>query len=63
MAENTLWRVKYSGKHLGTVAALDGRGAIAQAAKQFHITPVRQDRISVVELDDRRTRRDDNERN
>lgn len=54
MAENTLWRVNYRGEHLGTVAAPDERGAIAQAAKQFHITPVRRDRISVVELDNRK---------
>ncbi len=53
MAENTLWRVNCSGKHLGTVAAPDERSAIAQAAKQFHITPLRRDRISVFELDDR----------
>jgi hypothetical protein len=35
------------------VEAPDERSAIAEAAKQFSITPARRDRISVVELDDR----------
>jgi hypothetical protein len=48
------WRVDCIGKHLGTVEAPDKSTAIAQAVKQFHITPARRDRISVVELDDRK---------
>ena len=31
MARNTLWRVNYGGKHLGTVAAPDARGALSAA--------------------------------
>jgi hypothetical protein len=54
MAQTTLWRVNYSGKLIGTVAAPDERSAIAQAAKKFHITPARRGRISVIELDDRK---------
>ena len=36
------WRVDYigkGGKHLGTVEAPDEKAAIAEAAKQFNITP------------------------
>ena len=36
------WRVDYIGKelqHLGTVEAADQKAAIAEAAKQFNITP------------------------
>jgi hypothetical protein len=51
------WRVDCTGKHLGTVEAPDESSAIAQAAKQFHITPARRDGISVVELDDRKDTR------
>jgi len=51
------WRVDCIGKHLGTVEAPDESSAIAQAAKQFHITPARRDGISVVELDDRKDTR------
>jgi hypothetical protein len=39
------WRVDYIGKelqHLGTVEAADQKATIAQAAKQFHITPARR---------------------
>jgi hypothetical protein len=44
------WRVDYigkGGKHLGTVEAPDERSAIAEAAKQFHITPARRFKIAV----------------
>jgi len=54
MAQNTLWRVNYSGELIGTVAAPEERSAIAQTAKKFHITPARRNKISVVELDDRK---------
>jgi 1,2-phenylacetyl-CoA epoxidase PaaB subunit len=54
MAQGILWRVNYSGKHIGTVAAPDERSALAEAAKHFNITTARRDRISVVELDDRK---------
>jgi hypothetical protein len=57
MAQNTLWRVNYSGRLIGTVAAPDELSAIAQAAKKFHITPARRNRISVVELGDRKDAR------
>jgi hypothetical protein len=39
------------GKPLGTVEAPDERSAIAQAARQFHITPAPRDRITVYQLD------------
>jgi hypothetical protein len=48
------WRVDCIGKHLGTVEARNESGAIAQAAKQFHITPARRDGISVVKHGDRK---------
>jgi hypothetical protein len=57
MAQNTLWRVNYSGKLIGTVAAADERSAIAQAAKKFHITPARRNRIVVTQLDEHRASR------
>ena len=54
MAQDTLWRINYSGKHIGTVAAPDERDALAEVAKHFKITPARRGRISIVELDDRK---------
>jgi hypothetical protein len=42
------WRVDYIGKelqHLGTVEAADEKAAIAEAAKQFNITPARRFKI------------------
>ena len=33
--------------HLGTVEASDERGAIAEAAKEFHISPARRHKILV----------------
>jgi hypothetical protein len=45
------WRVDYlgkKGKHLGTVEAPDERSAIAEAAKQFNITPARRNKIAVM---------------
>jgi hypothetical protein len=44
------WRVDYigkGGKHLGTVEAPDEKAAIAEAAKQFNITPARRFKIAV----------------
>ena len=44
------WRVDYIGKggrHLGTVEAPDEKAAIAEAAKQFNITPARQFKLVV----------------
>ena len=44
------WRVDYLGKkgsHLGTVEAPDEEAAIAEAAKQFNITPARRNKIAV----------------
>jgi hypothetical protein len=45
------WRVEYLGKesspHLGTVEAADEQSAIEQAARQFHITPARRNKIRV----------------
>jgi hypothetical protein len=51
------WRVDYmgkGGKHLGTVEAADEREAIAEAAKQFNITPARRFKLVVTKIDDRR---------
>jgi hypothetical protein len=42
------WRVDYLGKefqHLGSVEAEDEKAAIAEAAKQFNITPARRFKI------------------
>jgi hypothetical protein len=36
------WLVHYFGKALGAVDAPDKGSAIAEAAKQFHITPARR---------------------
>jgi hypothetical protein len=44
------WRVVYLGKHLGTVEAPDQESAVAQAAKQFHITPARRNKVMVTRL-------------
>jgi hypothetical protein len=44
------WRVDYLGKkgsHLGTVEAPDEKAAMAEAAKQFNITPARRFKIAV----------------
>ena len=46
------WRVDYigkGGKHLGTVEAPDEKAAIAEAAKQFNITPARRFKIAVTQ--------------
>ena len=55
------WRVDYLGKktnylgrettHFGTVEALDEWAAIAEAAKQFNITPARRNKIAVMRID------------
>jgi hypothetical protein len=48
------WRVDFIGKvrsTLGTVEAPDQESAIAEATKQFHITPSRRNRIVVTNLD------------
>jgi hypothetical protein len=48
------WRVDYigkGGKHLGTVEAPDEKAAIAEAAKQFNITPTRRFKIAVTKID------------
>jgi hypothetical protein len=45
------WRVLYNGKHLCTVEALDERSAIAEVAKQFHITPARRYQIMVTKIE------------
>jgi hypothetical protein len=50
------WRVNYIGKvlqTLGTVEAPDENGAIAKAAEEFNITPVRRNKIAVTKLADR----------
>jgi hypothetical protein len=44
------WRVDYLGKALGTIEASDEKSAIAQAAKEFHITPVRRFLIKVTKI-------------
>jgi hypothetical protein len=45
------WRVDYLGNHssshLGSVEAPDERAAVEQAARQFHITPARRNKIRV----------------
>jgi hypothetical protein len=44
------WRVDYVGKkatHLGTVEAPDEKSAIAEAVKQFNITPARRFKVAV----------------
>ena len=62
------WRVDYigkGGKHLGTVEAATEREAIAEAAKQFNITPARQNKIVVVKIGERKAvsdRREFNQR-
>ena len=48
------WRVDYIGKelqHLGTVEAADQKAAIAEAAKQFNITPARRSELVVTRID------------
>jgi hypothetical protein len=48
------WRVDFSGEKLstlGTVETADERAAIAEAAKQFNITPARRHRITVAQID------------
>jgi hypothetical protein len=50
------WRVDYIGKggnHLGTVEAPDERSAIAEAVKQFHITPARRFKIAVTKISEK----------
>jgi hypothetical protein len=47
------WRVSFIGKNLGTVEPQDEHSAIAEAAKQFHITPAGRDRIIVTRLEDK----------
>jgi hypothetical protein len=50
------WRVDYlgkGGKHLGTVEAATEREAIAEAAKQFNITPARRFKIAVTKLSEK----------
>jgi hypothetical protein len=44
------WCVDYLGKALGTVDAADEKSAIAQAAKEFHITPARRFLIRVTKI-------------
>ena len=51
------WRVDHLGKkatHLGTVEAPDERSAIAEAAKQFDITPARRFKIAVAKIEERK---------
>ncbi len=51
------WRVDYLGKkatHLGTVEAADEKSAIAEAAKQFNITPARRFKIAVLKIEERK---------
>jgi hypothetical protein len=51
------WRVDYIGKkgsHLGTVEAADEKSAVAAAAKEFNISPARQNKIAVVKIEDRK---------
>jgi hypothetical protein len=53
------WRVDYigkGGKHLGTVEAPDEKAAIAEAAKEFNITPARRFKTAVTRLDERTTK-------
>jgi hypothetical protein len=42
------WHVRYAGKPLGGVEAPDEKAAIAEAARQFHITPARRVAILVI---------------
>ena len=54
------WRVDYLGKkgqHLGTVEATDERSAIAEAAKEFNISPARQLKIAVAKIEERKGRK------
>jgi hypothetical protein len=54
------WRVDYLGKqtnylgkqttHLGAIEAADEKAAIAEAARQFNITPARRNRIAVMRI-------------
>jgi hypothetical protein len=44
------WSVRYLGKALGTVDAPDKESAIAETAKQFHITPARRFIIRVTKI-------------
>jgi hypothetical protein len=44
------WRVHYFGKAVGTVDAPDKGSVIAEAAKQFHITPARRFIIRVTTI-------------
>jgi hypothetical protein len=46
------WRVDIigkGGKHLGTVEAADEKSAVAEAVRQFHITPARRIKIVVTQ--------------
>jgi hypothetical protein len=48
------WRVDFMGKvrsTLGTVEASEQGSAIAEAAKQFHITPAQRKKIVVTRLE------------
>ena len=50
------WRVDYigkGGKHLRTVEASTEREAIAEAAKQFNITPAARFKIVVTKIEDK----------
>jgi hypothetical protein len=51
------WRVDYIGKvlqTLGSIEAKDEKSAIAEAAKEFNITPARQNKIVVTKLGDKK---------
>jgi hypothetical protein len=54
------WRVEYLGKHssspLGTVEAADEHSAIERAARQFHVTPARRNKIRVTRTQTSETR-------
>jgi hypothetical protein len=53
------WRVDYIGKvlsTLGTVEAADEKSALAEAAKQFNITPARRNKIAVTRPEERTTK-------
>ena len=47
------WRVDLFGKdlqHLGSVEAPDENAAMAEAAKEFHITPARRNKLVVTKI-------------
>jgi len=48
------WRVIFIGRTLGTLDAPDEKSAVAEATRQFHITPARRHMIVVTKIETKR---------